>query len=262
MGEQQSPDDLVGRFAARLAVAVESRTAISSLTGEHGLTVDAAYDIQDAVLDRAVAGGETIVAAKLGLTSRAKQQQMGVSEALYGWLTDRHRLDPGQPLDSGCLIQPRAEPEIAFITSHDLEGPVGLHDVLAATAAVAPALDILDSRFAGYSFTLADVVADNCSAGAFVVGDPVPPDGLDLALIGCVFEKNGEVVGTAAGAAVLGHPAAAMAWFVRKLAERGRGLPAGSLVLPGALTEAFPIAPGDSLVASFGRIGSVELSVA
>ena len=150
---------------------------------------------------------------------------MGVSEALYGWLTDRHRLKPGEPLDSGLLIQPRAEPEIAFITSRHLEGPVGLDDVLSATAAVAPALDILDSRFAGYAFALADVVADNCSAGAFVVGNPVPLDSFDLGLAGCVFEKNGEVVGTAAGAAVSGHPATALAWFVRKLAERWQGPP-------------------------------------
>lgn len=260
--ERKGPGgELIERFATRLADAVAGRTAVGPLTGEHPFTVDEAYAIQDAGLALAIDAGETVVAAKLGLTSRAKQEQMGVSEALYGWFTDRHRLDRAAPLDSTRLIQPRAEPEIAFLTARDLEGPVGLHDVMAATAAVAPALDILDSRFAGYSFTLADVVADNCSAGAFVVGDPVPLDGLDLALVGCVFEKNGEVLATASGAAVLGHPAAAVAWFVRKLAERGRGLPAGSLILPGALTEAFPIAPGDSLVASFDRIGSVELAV-
>ena len=253
---------LIGQAAERLIRAIDSRASISPLTDDFSFTVDQAYDIQDAVLARMAGAGRTIAAAKLGLTSRAKQRQMGVSEALYGWLTDLHRIDLGGPLDSSRLIQPRAEPEIAFITSRDLEGPVGLHDVLGATAAVAPALDILDSRFAGYSFTLADVVADNCSAGAFAVGNPVPLDGIDLALVGCLFEKNGEVVGTAAGAAVLGHPAAAVAWFVGKLAERGRGLPAGSLVLPGALTEAFPIAPGDSVVASFDRIGSVELAVA
>jgi len=133
---------------------------------------------------------------------------------------------------------------------------------LAATEAVAPALDVLDSRFAGYSFTLADVVADNCSAGAFLVGNPVPLGSFDLALVGCVFEKNGEVAATAAGAAVLGHPASAVAWFVRKLAERDKGLAAGSLVLAGALTGALAVAPGDTVVASFDRIGSVGLSVA
>lgn len=247
--------------ADRLIKAVTTRTAIGPLTDRWSFTVDEAYDIQDAVLARAFAQGESVAGAKLGLTSRAKQQQMGVSEALYGWFTDSHRLDPGQPLDSKSLIQPRAEPEIAFLTSGDLEGPVGLHDVLAATEVVAPALDILDSRFAGYSFTLADVVADNCSAGAFVVGNPVRPDGFDLALVGCVFEKNGEIVSTATGAAVLGHPAAAVAWFVRKLGERNRGLPAGSLVLAGALTGAVPVGPGDTVTASFDRIGSVGLSV-
>lgn len=255
-------NDSIEGSAARLIEAARAGVAIGSLTGEWAFTVDEAYDIQDAVLARAAAGGETVVGAKLGLTSRAKQEQMGVSEALYGWFTDRHRLDPARPLDSSRLIQPRAEPEIAFITSKDLEGPVGLHDVLAATGAVAPALDILDSRFAGYSFTLADVVADNCSAGAFAVGNPVPLGNYDLALIGCVFEKNGELAGTAAGAAVLGHPAAAVAWFVRKLAERDKGLPAGSLVLAGALTGAIPVGPGDTVVVSFDRIGSLELSVA
>ena len=255
-------DNPIGSAANRLVEAARTRTAIGALTDERSFTVDEAYDIQDAVLARASADGESVAGAKLGLTSRAKQEQMGVSEALYGWFTDRHRLDPGQPLDSGLLIQPRAEPEIAFITSKDLEGPVGLHDVLAATAAVAPALDILDSRFAGYSFTLADVVADNCSAGAFAVGNPVALGDFDLALVGCVFEKNGEITATAAGAAVLGHPAAAVAWFVRKLAERNQGLAAGSLVLAGALTGAIPVGPGDTVVASFDRIGSVELSVA
>ncbi len=247
--------------ATRLIEAVADRTAIGPLTDRWAFSVDEAYDIQDAVLARAFDQGETVAGAKLGLTSRAKQEQMGVSEALYGWFTDSHRLDPDQPLDSGTLIQPRAEPEIAFLTSRDLEGPVGLHDVLAATEAVMPALDILDSRFAGYSFTLADVVADNCSAGAFVVGNPVPLDDFDLALVGCVFEKNGVLVGTATGAAVLGHPAAAVAWFVRKLGERDHALPAGSLVLAGALTGAVPVGPGDTVTASFDRIGSVGLAV-
>lgn len=252
---------MIDSAALRLVEAAGTRSAIGPLTDRRPFSVDEAYRIQDAVVGLAVANGGTVVGAKLGLTSRAKQEQMGVSEALYGWFTDRHRLDPGQPLESNQLIQPRAEPEIAFITSTDLEGPVGLHDVLAGTEAVAPALDILDSRFSGYSFTLADVVADNCSAGAFVVGNPVPLGDFDLSLVGCVFEKNGEIVATASGAAVLGHPAAAVAWFVRKLAERDQGLPAGSLVLAGALTGAVPVGPGDTVVASLDRIGSVGLPV-
>jgi 2-keto-4-pentenoate hydratase len=157
-------------------------------------------------------------------------------------------------------IQPRAEPEVAFVMGSELSGPdVTTAEVIAATHAIAPAIDILDSRFSGYRFTLADVTADNSSAAAFALGEAVEPRG-DLRVTGCVFEKNGELVATAAGAAVMEHPAAAVAWFVRKLHERGKTLPAGMTVLAGAWTAAVPIEPGDRLRATFDRIGSVELN--
>lgn len=253
----------VTEFADRLERAVAERSAIAPLTNDApDLTVDAAYDIQDEVLRRAEARGETVVCAKLGLTSRAKQQQMHVDEPLYGWLTDRALIPFGEPLIAGELIQPRVEPEIAFEIGAELSGRVGVHDVLAATRAVLPAVDVLDSRFTGYAFTLADVTADNASGARFALGATrVPVDGIDLRTVGCVLEKNGEVVATAAGAAVLGHPAAAVAWFVQKLAERGRTLPAGSLVLAGALTAAVPVAAGDVVTATLDRIGTVELPV-
>jgi 2-keto-4-pentenoate hydratase len=132
--------------------------------------------------------------------------------------------------------------------------------VLAATAAVLPALDVLDSRFAGYRFTLPDVIADNASAARYTIGDPVPLDGIDLRLVGCVFECNGELVATAAGAAVLDHPAAAVAWFVRKLAAHGRELPAGSVVLAGALTAAIPVTADDVVRLTIDRIGGLDLA--
>jgi 2-keto-4-pentenoate hydratase len=247
-------------FADRIWGAIETRAGIPPLTDdEPGLTVDAAYDIQDLVIAKHEAAGARIIAAKLGLTSTAKQQQMNVLEPIYGWFTDRMDLGPEGVLEVGRFIQPRAEPEVAFRTSRDLAGPgVTGAEVLAATEAVAPAIDILDSRFTGYRFALADVAADNSSAAAFVVGDWVDPTG-DLRVTGCVFEQNGEVVATASGAEVMEHPAAAMAWFVRKLAQRGRELPAGSVVLAGAWTEAFPVAPGDTIKAEFDRIGSIEV---
>ena len=244
--------------ADRLAEAVRSRTAIAPLSDEFELTVDDAYDIQDAVIDRLGGRGE---AAKLGLTSRAKQEQMNVDEPIYGWFLEGAALDIGQPLEVDRFIQPRVEPEIAFLTSAPLSGTgVTSAHVLASTAAVLPAIDILDSRYAGYKFTLADVAADDASAAAFCVGDPVGIDGLDLRLTGCVFERNGELVATAAGAAVLEHPAAAVAWFVRKLADRGELLPAGSLVLAGALTAAIPVSAGDVIRVTLDRIGAVELT--
>ena len=249
------------RLAATLVDAVRSRTAIPPLTDEVELTVDHAYQVQAAMVEQLDPGGRRRV-AKLGLTSRAKQEQMAVDEPLFAWFPTGAVLEPGVSLDTDTLIQPRVEPEIALLTGTDLAGTdVTTTDVLAATVGVLPALDVLDSRFAGYRFTLPDVVADNGSAARYVVGDPRPVDGLDLTTLGCVFERNGELVGTAAGAAVLGHPAAAVAWFVRKLTARGSRLPAGSLVLAGSFTAAIAVERGDVVRASLGHLGSVELRV-
>ena len=159
-------------LAARLVDAEAKRAPIAALTTTCGpFDVTAAYEVQDAVVAARVQDGAVVAGAKLGLTSAAKQRQMHVDQPLYGWLTDDMALDVGQPLDCGRLIQPRCEPEIAFLMSRDLAGPqVTAAHVLAATAAVYPAIDVLDSRFAGYSFTLPDVVADNASAAGFLLG--------------------------------------------------------------------------------------------
>lgn len=247
-------------LAERIWNAIQDRAGIPPLTDDAPeLTVDAAYDIQDLVIARHETAGATVTAAKLGLTSVAKQRQMNVTEPLYGWFTDRMELPGDNVLEVARFIQPRAEPEVAFRTNRTLSGPgVTGAEVLAVTEAVAPAIDILDSRFTGYQFTLADVTADNSSAAAYAVGEWVEPAG-DLRLTGCVFEKNGDLVATASGAAVMDHPATAMAWFVRKLHQRGRSLPAGSIVLAGSWTAAIPVASGDVVHAEFDRIGSVTV---
>ncbi len=250
-------------LAARLIEAARQRAGIEALTTTAGpFDVPTAYQVQDAVVADRVGRGAAIVGAKLGLTSAAKQKQMKVAEPLYGWLTGDMAIDVGQPLRCERFIQPRCEPEIAFVLREDLAGPhVTASGVIAATAAVGPAIDVLDSRFAGYSFTHPDVIADNASGAGFVLGgQATAPAGLDLRLTGVVLEKNGELVATAAGAAVLGHPAASVAWLVRALAARGRGLLAGQVVLSGALTEAVPVAPGDVIVARFDRIGTIEVA--
>lgn len=242
----------------RIVNAVRSRTALDP--GGSDLSPEEAYIVQDLVI--AGLGGE-VEAAKLGLTSKAKQQQMNVDEPSYGWLLVGSKIDPARPLVAAALIQPRAEPEIAFMIGRDLEGPtVTAAEVLAATETVMPAIDILDSRYAGYSFTLPDVIADNASAARYAIGDPVDAAGINLRTVGCVFSKNGQLVATAAGAAVLDDPAAAVAWFVGKLYERGRHLKSGTLVLSGAMTAATPVAAGDVLAVEIDRIGAVELNVA
>ena len=250
----------ISELAARLAKAVAGRTPIAPLSDEMpGLDVDTGYAIQ--ALARQAAG--PLAGWKLGVTSRAKQAQVGIDSPVRGFLASANALDLGEPLPSGELIQPRAEPEIVFIMGRDLSGPeVTGADVLTATASVATGIEILDSRYLDYRFTMPDVIADNTSAGRFLVGSPVPLDGIDLRLVGVVLEHNGEVVATAAGAAALGHPAAAVAWLVRSLAAAGEGLLAGQVVLSGGLTAAVPVRPRDVVVASIDRLGSVELAVA
>jgi 2-keto-4-pentenoate hydratase len=254
----------IASLAEILINAVDTRTGTSGLTKGPApdLDVPTAYDVQSAVIAARTAAGARVIGAKLGLTSKAKQVQMNVDAPLYGWLTHDMQIEPGAVLECGKFIQPRIEPEIAFVTKSDLEGPqVGVTAVLAATDFVCAAIDVLDSRYSGYQFTLPDVVADNASAAGFVLaGTAVDPRGLDLRLLGTVLERNGVLASTAAGAAVMGHPAAAVAWLVRSLAARGTGLPAGSIVLSGALTEAIAVSPGDTVTARIDRLGTVEIA--
>jgi 2-oxo-3-hexenedioate decarboxylase len=244
-------------LAGRLSKAVADRTAIDQLSDDAPeLDLAGGYAVQRVLRNEA----GPLVGWKLGVTSRAKQAQVGVNAPVFGFLAGKNALDLGEPLDTSQLIQPRCEPEIVFVLGRDLAGPhVTASDVISASSGVAVGIEVLDSRFRNYRFTMADVVADNTSAGRFVVGTPVPPAGIDLRLVGVVLEKNGEVVSTASGAASLGHPAAAVAWMVRTMAADGEGLRAGDVVLSGGLTAAVPVAPGDVVVASIDRLGTVEL---
>lgn len=244
-------------LADRLTTAVVERTAIEPLTDDVALDLPTAYEVQRVLRERA----GTLAGWKLGVTSRAKQAQVGVDAPVYGFLPAASALDLGEPLPCAEHIQPRAEPEIVFVLGRDLAGPhVRAVDVLAATAGVAAGIEILDSRYRDYRFTMADVVADDTSAGRFVVGAPVAVAGIDLRLVGVLLERNGELVATASGAASLGHPAAAVAWLVRQLAASGEGLTAGEVVLSGGLTAATPVTAGDVVTVSIDRLGTVELA--
>jgi 2-keto-4-pentenoate hydratase len=248
-------------FVDRLLGAVATRTGTAPLTDSMELDEDTALGVQEAVVQARVDAGHAIVGAKLGLTSAAKQRQMNVDRPLYGWLTADMQVDTGAAVRCDAYIQPRVEPEIAFLLGRDLDGPnVTAAQVLAATEAVFGAIDVLDSRYAGYKFTFNDVTADNASSAGFILGGTaMDPYGIDLRLTGCVLEKNGELVATAAGASVMGHPASAVAWLVRALAKRGQGLDAGHIVLAGGMTEAVAVSAGDTVVATFDRLGTVEV---
>jgi 2-oxo-3-hexenedioate decarboxylase len=252
------------QIAEVLASAERDRKELNPFTDEHpDLDVQTAYDAQWAGIERRLAAGERLVAAKLGLTSKAKQRVMNVDAPLYGWVTDRMLLPYGEPVELSRFIHPRVEPEIAFLLARPVAAPATVTSVLAATEAVFAAVDVLDSRYENFRFKLPDVVADNASAAGFLLGPrAVPPADLeDLRLLGCVLRVGGDVVATAAGAAVMGHPAASVAWLVNRLAERGQSLDAGMLVFSGGLTEPVPLQVGTSVTAEIDQLGTIEVYV-
>lgn len=222
---------------------------------------DDAYAIQDEIRRRKIARGHRIVGLKAGLTSHAKMKQMGVATPCFGFMADYFALPEGAECKVSDLIHPKVEPEIAFVTKHALRGP-GCHigAVLAATDFVMPGIEVIDSRYRDFKFDLKSVIADNTSASRFVVGGmPVAASGIDLRTVGIVLEKNGEPVAFGAGAAVLGHPAAAIAMLANHLAKRGEEIPAGSLILSGGITEAVAVKAGDSVCLRVQGMGSVGM---
>ncbi|MDE2618937.1 MAG: fumarylacetoacetate hydrolase family protein [Sphingomonadales bacterium] len=234
------------------------------ITDAHpGMTIDDGYDVQDELLRRWELRGRRLYGYKAGLTSRAKMAQMGVDVPSFGLLM-RDTCDPdGGVVSTAGLIHPRVEAEIAFVTAADLAGPdLSPDDILAATAAIAPAIEIIDSRFERFKFDLPSVVADNGSSARLVIGGRARrPATVDLGALGVVLEINGEPLSFASSGAVLGHPVTVMQMLVGWLHGRGRILPAGSVVLTGAVTEAFPIKPGDAICARFQDLGSINVRV-
>lgn len=242
--------------------AVRNRTAIGRLTATYpDLTLDEGYAVQDEVTARRIARGETIVGAKLGLTSRAKQVQMNCAEPMYGRLFSTGFHPSNEPFRVDSLIHPRVEPEIVLVMGRRLSGPgVSAADVLEAISWVGCGLEIIDSRYADFSFTAPDVVADNTSEARVVLGPKlVRPDGLDLGLIGLLLEVNGDLVATATGAATMGHPAEAVAMLANFLGARGEAIEPGWTIFTGGLTAAVPLEPGTHVTATFGHLGAVTV---
>lgn len=186
---------------------------------------------------------------------------LGVGQPDFGQLTDRMVVNQGDAVDMSTLIQPKAEGEIAFVLKHDLAGPgVTVADVLRATEGVMACFEIVDSRVRNWQIKIQDTVADNASCGVFMLGDRlVDPRQLDLYTTGMVLEKNGQVVGTGAGAATMGSPAIAVAWLANTLGELGMSLKAGEVILSGALSAMVPVVAGDNLRVSIAGIGGCSV---
>ncbi len=249
----------IDQLARELLEAERTRQPVPLLSARYSISREAAYAIQRRRLQLQ---GEVIIGYKLGFTSEAMRQQMGVADPNYGELTVRMELGSrAAQVPLVRFIHPRVEPEIAVVMKRDLEGPgVTSHEVSDAIALVAPALEIVDTRYEGYRFTAEDNIADNSSAAGFVLGIPRLPGPEDLALVGMALYQNGRWLAGAAGCEAMGHPLESVRWLVGELARHGRKLKAGDVVLTGGLTRAYPLKPGDTFVALFDRLGTVMLT--
>ncbi|MEV7649120.1 2-keto-4-pentenoate hydratase [Arthrobacter sp. NPDC089319] len=245
--------------------AYNTGTPIPPLTQTHpALGLEEAYAIQMAQVETWQRGGRVLKGHKVGLTSAAIQKQLGVSEPDYGHLfADTFYMD-SEPIRADTFIQPRIEPEIAFVLKKPLQGPgVTVAEAIAAVDFAVASLEIIDSRIANWKITLPDTIADNASSGGVVLGSrPVRLDDLDLRLTGIVLYRNGQIAGTGAGGAVMGSPINALTWLANTVGRLGVGLEAGSVILPGALTAAIDVRPGDTISANFAGLGSVTASFA
>ncbi|MBZ0225055.1 MAG: 2-oxo-3-hexenedioate decarboxylase [Comamonas sp.] len=253
---------ILDQLAKHLHACQREARDTPKITDEHPeMEWDDAYAIQDRILAAKLKGGARMAGYKAGLTSHAKMKQMGVTDPVFGFLVDEFTVPDGGEVKVSELIHPKVEPEICFVTRTELTGPgCSIAHVLAASDVVLPGIEVIDSRYRDFKFDLKSVVADNTSAARFAVGGhAVDARGVDLRTTGIVLEKNGVPVALGAGAAVLGHPAAAVAMLVNHLGRRGKSLPAGSLVLSGGATEAVAVKAGDHVCLRMQGMGSVSM---
>ncbi|KXU83820.1 4-oxalocrotonate decarboxylase [Paraburkholderia monticola] len=250
----------INEYATRLDDAARTATAVSQFDSEGRLSLDQAYEIQSASIQRRVARGERRVGVKMGFTSRAKMVQMGLSDVIWGRLTAGMQIEEGTSVDFSRFVHPRVEPEIAFVLKHSLEGDVTGPEALAAVEAIAPALEIIDSRYKDFKFTLPEVIADNASSSGFVIGAWRDPR-TDFGNLGLTLNLDGRAAQVGSTAALLGHPLRSLVAAARLSAQAGEPLQAGWIVMAGGATPAEWIKPGQYVSVDMERLGSAGFHV-
>lgn len=248
-------------MALRLREAEERKEGIEPLTASMELSPDEAYEIQLINIRKRVAQGERIVGKKIGLTSKAMQNLLGVNEPDYGHLLDTMEIDPGRYAPWEKLLQPKVEGELAFILKERLKGPgVTTLDVIKAVDRVVPSIEIVDSRIRDWKIKLPDTIADNASSGLFLLGrERVPLKDIDVTEIGMALYVNDTLVNTGVGAAALGNPLFSVAWLANFLGRFDIALEAGEVILSGALSAAVEVRPGDRVKIDFAGWETVSV---
>ena len=252
----------IEKYGDELYEALVNRKAVAPLTDrEADITIEDAYQIQQRMIQRRLDTGETIIGKKIGVTSKVVMDMLKVDQPDFGMMTSGMVFNEGESIDTGTMIAPRAEAEVAFVLKSDLTGPgVTAADVLRATAFVVPCFEIVDSRIQDWKIKIQDTVADNASCGVLVLGGRhKSPADIDLALAGMVLEKNGEIISTSTGAAVQGSPVNAVAWLANTLGKLGISLKAGEVILSGSQSPLVPVKAGDSLVCNVGGLGGTSV---
>lgn len=252
--------------ADALIAAARDRVPVAPVAADLGVGADVAtaYAVQEEVTKAGLARGRRLVGRKIGLTSAAVQAQMGVNQPDYGMLFADMEYADGETLPAGLLIQPKVEAEIAFVLGRDLPGAdATISELVRAIDCALPAMEIVDSRIRDWKIGILDTIADNASSGVYVLGSrPVRVAEFDPRLCGMVMERTGEPVSFGAGAACMGNPLVAALWLARRMAEVGRPLSAGDVILSGALGPMVPARPGDAFRAAINGLGEVAVHFA
>ena len=252
----------VNEFSQHLREAEETHNSVKALTDiKKDLSIDEAYQIQLATIQNKVDAGARIVGMKIGLTSIAMQELLGVNEPDYGHLLDTMVVSNGGSVTKERVLQPKVEGEVAFILKKELQGPnVTKEDVLNATDYVVPAIEIVDSRISDWKIKLEDTIADNASSGLYVLGEnKTSVDEINLAEVKMDLYKNGELMNSGKGSAALDHPANCVAWLANKMADYNKSLKPGDVILSGALSAAVNSHPGDEFSVKMEPLGEVSV---
>jgi len=261
-------NDDIAAAADALYGAEKNRIQIPPLTLTHtDMTMDDAYAVQKAWVDRKIADGRKVTGYKIGLTSRAMQMAMNIDTPDFGVLLDDMHFENGAKIPAANFTDPRIEVELAFVLKAPLSGEhVTIDDVMAATDYVVPALELIAARSyrvdpdTGYTRTVFDTISDNAANAGYIVGDnKIDPAGIDLPWVGAMLYLNGEIEETGLAGGVMGHPAHGISWVCKRFAPHGIGLEPGQIILAGSFTRPVVVKAGDNILADYGPLGKIEV---